>query len=95
MKELLHNAHGFFTMAQKSQFFDWYPQLRSIAKWLPAFVYPLYRDAREVFHRENKQFHDLLNHTRKTMNTENTLPSISCLPPLRPVELTRMSRFRG
>ena len=83
MKELLRNAHGFFTMAQKSQFFDWYPQLRPIAKWLPPFVYTLYSDARRVFHREKKQFHDLLDDTRETMGKGNTLPSMPRRNPVR------------
>ncbi|KIW87145.1 uncharacterized protein Z519_12256 [Cladophialophora bantiana CBS 173.52] len=77
MKELLHNAHGFFTMVHKSQLFDWYPQLRSIARWLPPFLYPMYRDAREIFRREKAQFHQLLSDTKKTMTCENSLPSFA------------------
>jgi hypothetical protein len=76
MKELLKNAHGFFTMVHKSQLFDWYPQLRPIVKWLPSFMYPMYRDAKEVFRREKIQFHQLLNDTRKVMDNENAPPSM-------------------
>lgn len=75
MVELLRNAHGFFTMVHKSQLFDWYPQLRPIAKWLPSFVYPMYQNARGVFVRENKQFHDLLDEGGKSLAKENALPS--------------------
>ncbi|KIX96716.1 uncharacterized protein Z520_07435 [Fonsecaea multimorphosa CBS 102226] len=75
MKELLHNAHGFFTMVHKSQLLDWYPQLRPIVRWLPSFLYPMYRDAKEIFRREKAQFHQLLNDTRKKMAYENSLPS--------------------
>ena len=75
MKELLHNAHGFFTMVHKSQLFDWYPQLRPVVKWLPSFVYPMYRNAKEVFQREKAQFHGLMNDIRRTMAKENARPS--------------------
>ncbi|KAJ9603323.1 hypothetical protein H2200_012101 [Cladophialophora chaetospira] len=77
MKELLRNAHGFFTMAHKSQLFDWYPQLRPVVKWLPSFVYPLYRNAREVFGREKRQFHDLLHETRQKLGKGDALPSFA------------------
>jgi hypothetical protein len=82
MQELLHNAHGFFTMVHRSQHFDWYPQLRPIAKWLPSSIYPMYRNAREIYRRESKQFHDLLNDARNTSRDENALPS-ECLLCLR------------
>lgn len=80
MVELLRNAHGFFTMAHKSQLFDWYPQLRFAVKWLPPFAYPLYRNARNVFHREKTQFHDLLNEVRQKLEMGGTLPSMSNNP---------------
>ncbi|OQV09706.1 hypothetical protein CLAIMM_13798 [Cladophialophora immunda] len=77
MKELLHNAHGFFTMVHKSQVLDWYPQLRWIVRWLPPFLYPMYRDAKEIFRRETLQFHQLLNDTRKKIAHDNSLPSFA------------------
>ncbi|OAL30296.1 hypothetical protein AYO20_08774 [Fonsecaea nubica] len=72
MKELLHNAHGFFTMVHKSQLLDWYPQLRWIVRRVPSFLYPMYRNAKEIFRREKIQFHQLLHDVRN-----NPLPSFA------------------
>ncbi|OCT50488.1 putative Cytochrome P450 oxidoreductase [Cladophialophora carrionii] len=77
MQELLKNAHGFLSMVHKSQLFDWYPQLRPIVKWVPSFMFLMYRDAREVFRREKIQFHQLLDDARRNMNDENALPSFA------------------
>ncbi|OAP61366.1 hypothetical protein AYL99_03569 [Fonsecaea erecta] len=81
MQELLHNAHGFFTMVHKSQLLDWYPQLRWVVRWLPPFLYPMYRDAKEIYRREKAQFHQLLRDTRKKIargnDSENSIPSFA------------------
>jgi len=75
MKELLHNTHGFFVMVHRSKLLDWYPQLRTIVRWLPSFIYPMARHAKEIFRRESAQFHELFHQARSRMNSDNSLPS--------------------
>ena len=75
MKELMRNTHDFFSMVHQSQLFDCYPQLRSIARWLPSFAYPMYKNAKEVFRRESAQLHSLLEDSRRKMIEKDALPS--------------------
>ena len=75
LKELMKNTHGFFTMVHSSKLLDWYPELRPIVKWLPSFIYPLARRARQIYIREKAQFHELYNDARKGADVEGSLPS--------------------
>ena len=75
MKELMRNTHGFFHMVYQTKILDWYPQLRPLFGWLPSVVYPLTRRAKEVYHKESKQFHDLFDGVRRQMQSGASLPS--------------------
>jgi hypothetical protein len=88
LKELMKNAHGFFTMVHSSKLLDWYPELRPIVKWLPSWVYPLTKQAREVYDREKTQFRDLYNDARKGATSEDSQPS-KCQPVLTVQSLMR------
>lgn len=84
MQELFHNAHGFFIMVNSSKLLDWYPQLRPIFSRLPGWLYPLAPKAREVFHREKKQFRDLYEQANRAAQVDGSLPSTSKASVLSP-----------
>ena len=77
MQELLKNTHGFFVMVNSSKLLDWYPQLRPVVKWMPSFLYPMARKAKQVFYRERAQFRELYDEANRTAQMDGSLPSMN------------------
>jgi hypothetical protein len=84
MQELFKNTHGFFMMVSSSKLFDWYPQLRPIARVMPTWLYPLASKAKQVFYRERAQFRQLYEDTKRASQLDNSLPSKSQILKLGP-----------
>lgn len=74
MVELHKNTRGFFHMVYTSKFLDWYPELRPLVKLLPTRIFPLVRQATEVYHRERAQFRQLYINVKESPSND-ALPS--------------------
>jgi len=55
-EQMFETTHGFFELVVKSQFFDWYPSLRVVAKLLPPFLNPMAAKATRIYRKERAHF---------------------------------------
>ncbi|EXJ74999.1 uncharacterized protein A1O5_01695 [Cladophialophora psammophila CBS 110553] len=77
MQELFKNTHGFFVMVNSSKLLDWYPQLRPLLRLMPSWLYPMAREAKQIFYREKTQFRQLYEDAKCASQMDNSLPSFA------------------
>lgn len=59
MKRLFNNAHGFFSLVDKSKLLDWYPSLRKIFRVLPIQLNSVAIAAKRIYEAERQLFYEL------------------------------------